>query len=482
VDKHCTAENSLREFGSRDAFAVGKIIIRIDQENCEGPATERYSCLNANELCAARKAEDVLKDINITVPMIYFCGSINGKNVTVESRVPGVSLEVAWRYLTEQQRDGFKQQCRDILQRLGSASSPPDGPSYVCRGLNSQIRPYIQSLEQEILFSAKGPSEDLCLVHNDMVRSNIIVNNNQVAGILGWRQSGFFGHDRARRVHRHLRTPGRDRATMLEEEFGEELTWADLYDSELGGVRQCTVAHVSQEDIGPIVKIEPSITSLDKVPMNSTSHVSCLDGTDMLDELPTPKKINNLKRESISRASSSDRSSPTVPSKSGLLGRNTSTASSKRGPAAKKQAPKKRKLGPQDTDSLDGCRSNTPASTRANKSSTGKKQRSVSAVSSPAPESKKTRRGVRVDDTEDNQGDEVFCTCRKPDNHTWMIACDGGCEDWFHGKCVNIDPEDADLIEKYICKLVFLPPPPLPASVTPSLYHILLFRPIIMSF
>jgi hypothetical protein len=33
-----------------------------------------------------------------------------------------------------------------------------------------------------------------------------------------------------------------------------------------------------------------------------------------------------------------------------------------------------------------------------------------------------------------------------------MIGCDGECEDWFHGKCVNIDPRDASLIDKYICE------------------------------
>lgn len=32
-----------------------------------------------------------------------------------------------------------------------------------------------------------------------------------------------------------------------------------------------------------------------------------------------------------------------------------------------------------------------------------------------------------------------------------MIACDGGCEDWFHGSCVNVAQEDEDLIDRYIC-------------------------------
>jgi COMPASS component SPP1 len=50
-----------------------------------------------------------------------------------------------------------------------------------------------------------------------------------------------------------------------------------------------------------------------------------------------------------------------------------------------------------------------------------------------------------------NDDGEVFCVCRKGDNHTWMIACDGTCDEWYHGKCVNIKERDGDLIDKYIC-------------------------------
>ena len=50
-----------------------------------------------------------------------------------------------------------------------------------------------------------------------------------------------------------------------------------------------------------------------------------------------------------------------------------------------------------------------------------------------------------------NDDGEVFCLCRKGDNHSWMIACDGGCDDWFHGNCVHIRERDGDLIDKYIC-------------------------------
>ncbi|KAI4753660.1 hypothetical protein E4T52_14193 [Aureobasidium sp. EXF-3400] len=46
---------------------------------------------------------------------------------------------------------------------------------------------------------------------------------------------------------------------------------------------------------------------------------------------------------------------------------------------------------------------------------------------------------------------DLYCICRKPDTGTFMIGCDGGCDDWFHGKCVNISQEWKSLIDKYIC-------------------------------
>jgi COMPASS component SPP1 len=84
------------------------------------------------------------------------------------------------------------------------------------------------------------------------------------------------------------------------------------------------------------------------------------------------------------------------------------------------------------------------------------KQRKLSKSNTPATESSPAR-----DDASSAEDDEyasdgsdpnaIFCICRKGDNHTWMIACDGGCEDWFHGKCVNVKQEDEVLIDKYIC-------------------------------
>ena len=122
--------------------------------------------------------------------------------------------------------------------------------------------------------------------------------------------------------------------------------------------------------------------------------------------------------------------------------------------AIKKPTAKKRKL---DADSMDGTpssqRSGTPASSRASKTPVPRNRKQSSATplhSSPAPGHKE----VEDDDDEDIDDDsELFCICRKPDDHTWMIGCDGGCEDWFHGRCVKMNERDGNLIDKYICEL-----------------------------
>ena len=120
----------------------------------------------------------------------------------------------------------------------------------------------------------------------------------------------------------------------------------------------------------------------------------------------------------------------------------------------KKPPNKKRKL---DIDSVDGTpapqRSATPASSRASKTPAPRNRKQSSATpmqSSPLPMS---REAEGDDEEEVDDDEELFCICRKPDDHTWMIGCDGGCEDWFHGRCVKMNERDGNLIDKYICML-----------------------------
>ncbi|KAL8741571.1 MAG: hypothetical protein Q9190_005832, partial [Brigantiaea leucoxantha] len=115
-----------------------------------------------------------------------------------------------------------------------------------------------------------------------------------------------------------------------------------------------------------------------------------------------------------------------------------------------KSTAKKRKL--EMADNLDNTspthRTQTPNSSRAGKdpASRSRKQNSTTPL----------RSSPTADEDEDDDEGGVFCICRGPDDHSWMIACDGPCEDWYHGRCVGMKKEQGDLIEKYYCKVTNL--------------------------
>ncbi|KAJ5293841.1 hypothetical protein N7508_008662 [Penicillium antarcticum] len=445
AQKYCTPDHSLHISGPREAFAAGSIIIWVDRQLADGDMSERYTCANDNELSAARKAEDALRGIGVSVPVTYFCGKIEERNVTIESRIPGVSLDVAWRYLDTNQIDVLKNQCRQILQVLSTIDSPSNEPSYVSSALNSQTPPSIEPRERDILFTEKGKDEELCLTHNDLIRSNIIVRDDRIVGIAGWRQCGYFGIIRSHKVHRLFRDVSHNSSGSSEKAD----TWADLYDGAYDPAKSAPLV-ANQDTALPSVKTEPTSSTLDRFPDNDDFDTKSV-GLDGPDDWPTSKKVSDLKHGLTSRASSSDRSSPANSVK--LSNKKPAGSAAKKG-TAKKPAPKKRKVADPDADSVDGRRSNTPVS-RTSKTP-GKKQGSVSIAGSPAPEEKKRSRkkgpkAAAEDDDEDFDENAVFCVCRRPDNHTWMIGCDGDCDDWYHGKCVNMHPRDAELIDRYIC-------------------------------
>ncbi|KAH8654534.1 hypothetical protein BGZ60DRAFT_418706 [Tricladium varicosporioides] len=54
-------------------------------------------------------------------------------------------------------------------------------------------------------------------------------------------------------------------------------------------------------------------------------------------------------------------------------------------------------------------------------------------------------------DSESNDGGE-YCICRGPDDHRMMVNCEGGCDEWYHCSCINMNVEDAQmLLDRYIC-------------------------------
>ncbi|ODH53582.1 hypothetical protein GX48_00416 [Paracoccidioides brasiliensis] len=445
--------------GKRDTFALGSVIVKSDHMSTE--PTGDYSVVDGNMAHAIKIAEKVLPDLQL--PQIYLRAKINGRDILVQSRIPGVSLEVAWPYLTMVQKEDFKQQARNILQRIDRVRDGRSSPSYVVKGENPKEEHRLQQTEYDILFeSASTSDKNLALAHNNLVTSNIIVDNDTIIGIIGWCDAGYFGWDRAKNVHCRVRCTG---SSDKSSGFGGENPlpdgfWHDLYDFP---VNRSDSSSLVTGNVGAKLEIKAEQPTLN---LESIPGISTADNPLPTGESWTPRKITDLKRESMSRASSADRSSPVPSTKAGGTGvgaKKRAAPSSKKGTTTRKPAPKKRKLNQNDTESVDGPasphrRSDTPVSSRASKVPTarGKKQTSLSIGSSPAPEAKKVGKAHEYQEEVDEDGEEedlseVFCICRKPDNHTWMIGCDGGCEDWFHGKCVNINQEDANLIDKYIC-------------------------------
>lgn len=162
----------------------------------------------------------------------------------------------------------------------------------------------------------------------------------------------------------------------------------------------------------------------------------------LVDHLPEPNQ--QIKEEDLGLAQIQATLSPV-----------TNLSMPSKGPSTKKRAPggprkpsaKKRKLDSR-ADTPQSQRSGTPNSMLGGRSaSRPKKQNSATPLqSSPAPDDNDE------EDDDDESDDGLYCICRKGDDHTWMIACDGGCDDWFHGRCIGIDQRDGNLIDKFICE------------------------------
>lgn len=146
-----------------------------------------------------------------------------------------MGLNVAWPYLSQSQRDSFKEQARKVLRQLQTVKPGNDAqaPGHVVEDPNILTNGRIHAMEADILFSAAGPDEDLCLMHNDLTESNIIVDKNRIVGIVDWEMAGYFGWKRAAEIHRKIKTPQREHfvhANISEEKLLEIMEWNDLYD------------------------------------------------------------------------------------------------------------------------------------------------------------------------------------------------------------------------------------------------------------
>ncbi|OBT74384.1 hypothetical protein VF21_06822 [Pseudogymnoascus sp. 05NY08] len=203
--------------GGRDVFALGSVIVKSSHLHDAGNGQIKeidFSYADANEVQAIAIVKSILKGVR--VPDIFFSGKVNGRQVLVQERLPGVGMNVAWPYLSQGQREAFKRQAREILRQL-HAVKPTDGRetrSYVVQDPNILSNGRINELEGSILFP---------------------IENDKIVGVIDWEMAGFFDWKTAGEVHRRIRTPQREHfvnANISESRVQEIMHWNDLYDDE----------------------------------------------------------------------------------------------------------------------------------------------------------------------------------------------------------------------------------------------------------
>lgn len=197
----CTEEIRIypADEGGRDVFALGCVIVKSSHLHAREGAQYMeidFSYADANELRAIALAKTVLKDVK--VPEIYFTGKvlrpachlsgpteyltfpqINGRQVLVQERLPGVGLAVVWPYLSTSRRKSYKEQAREILRQLHTIKPTEklQACAHVVPDPNIISNGRINVLEGDILFSGTNYDPDMRFMHNDFTDSNCIVDN-----------------------------------------------------------------------------------------------------------------------------------------------------------------------------------------------------------------------------------------------------------------------------------------------------------------
>lgn len=168
---------------------------------------------------------------------------IRNCQVIIQERLRGVTLGVAWPYLSQSQKQTFKEQARSVLRKLHAIklSNPRQVRSHVVEDPNILSNGRLDPLEAEILFSDTCTDPDMSFMHNDFTQSNCIVDDDKIVGLIDWEMAGFFGWKTAGEVHRKIRSPQREHfenANLSEEVLQDMMFWNDLYDHgmpEVGG-------------------------------------------------------------------------------------------------------------------------------------------------------------------------------------------------------------------------------------------------------
>ena len=186
----------------------------------------------------------------------------------------------------------------------------------------------------------------------------------------------------------------------------------------------------SQKEGFGIISPQPTKALESQTPKSSTGIKTDINHT------PSPMTVDN------------STAAPSLKPQAAKSRKRAAPSSSKKGTASTvKRAAKKPKI---DNESIGGTpsgqRTGTPATSRASMTPAPKQRKQGSIT--PA-RSSSVANGAEESDDDDG---EVYCICRKPDDHTIMIGCDGPCEDWYHMRCVDMDTAKSKLIHKWYCK------------------------------
>ena len=162
---------------------------------------------------------------------------IHGRQVLVQERLPGVALCVAWPYLSQVQKQRFKEQARGILRQLHTIKPNTSSRSHVVKDPNILSNGRLNPLESEILFS-ENTDPDTSFMYNDLAQSNCIVDDGKIVGLIDWEMAGFVGWRTAGEVHKRIRSPQRENfanVALSEEELQDIMFWNDLYEDGMPG-------------------------------------------------------------------------------------------------------------------------------------------------------------------------------------------------------------------------------------------------------
>ncbi|KAK0612919.1 hypothetical protein B0T17DRAFT_542139 [Bombardia bombarda] len=175
----------------------------------------------------------------------------------------------------------------------------------------------------------------------------------------------------------------------------------------------------------------------DKPPFTEPQSPSILPSTLPKDNLTTPNSDNGDSPTSQEKSAMAGESKPAAPSKK------------KKGTATVVKAQKRTRPGG------GGGRKKAKTSGDSDSISNNARKKTDAASSSATALPHDGDSGDVFPPSNSGESGEVdnglYCLCRGPDNHQFMIACDK-CEDWFHGDCIGMDKYTGEeLVLRYIC-------------------------------